>query len=1571
MECTCRALRAAPSFPPHTKGVETAPVLRASSAVDPNEERTKEVKTPRPRKPTETDKCLTTMQWLAHAVTDARDETKSEGARGCNMQLEPGKGDALNVIARQIVLVGAATAAKAEHSCTGATLNGKIEDQRMRPTNEKDVCIHEMKNGEEDAQTAARDQCARQDETIPTAKARHNCKGATLKCDARRKNLKETRGVREGESVRKHGKESDEHGAQTAKRDQRARKDEAVPAAKAGHTCKGATPTSDRKALNKKKAMGADTHDGHGEKAARTDGSNRGTEVTDHVRVPKPFLRGDTSAGQKEIEKQGNRRGESEATRATEVESVCQSTRRRRADPSSVRPTRPKCIPWGLSHKEWNRLMHALHGNTGPPPPKCPDGHCGKMSSRGSGGPGRRQYECRTCGGCFSQKDPKLIQGDTEREARWMRNKQPLQPRDANQPDGSQQQRPKATAPNKATLAICPMGHERCAVGGTTHNHAKHRLRFTCVRCDGDFSQVDPLKVAHPRDREATWLRGHTPEDRAAARGADKHETATPPTCPPATRQQNGRCEGDDVVTYGNAQGLSDARAWQAYLQHMMHSSMHGVLETNWDEPRAEKYANDAMQDGDGRIYAAVGQTTHGCGCALFIRSDVPKSADEGRVYARTDGKAMAVHVTWHGQPTLVVLTHAPHEEEKQVAFYQAVEQELRAVYSADKMRATREYDIDGEVPRRRQVIWMADHNHVADQMRDVQPQDATKATPQAANARRRLGAYLGACHDLYRTLHPNGTAGTRRIPNTNTWRRIDSIHVSSAMLEEEQRFVRIEHVPPTAFTVFHFHDRKRQELKKVADHWLVRATFRTTNIPKAKKAPAFASEVLTTKEGRARMNEIAVDTIAAAKADGDSPERTQERLAQAWMTESQKYKNEHVLQAKKKAAAAHQKLRNLTERYEKATKKVERKQWHAQVERARNAFDAAASARQRQEEERRRLTAIANDDENSKHVHERLTRRTLKQPCAKVCTETVEADGTKVRWEATDNEGIHKVFESHWKPILQMEMDDAESRRKGGRVLQRIEAKMRTRLTDQERAALEQDAILTTANIEAAIGRVRDHTAPGQDGVPIDPYQACLQDAKAKEAVVSHLKELFETAMGQRRMTDNMRESVTSMVHKKGATDNPGNYRPIAVTATEYRILATAMAMRLAQVLHRLIGESQIGFMIERLIGENIDLMMETMRYADNEGSERGGAVIILDNTAAYDHVWRPFLERTLQAFGLPASFRAMVSTLLNGSTTRLKINGTLGGRIAQTSGVRQGCPLSSMLYLFVMEVMLHVIREDARITGIEIPNADGGNADGERAEIRERSLADDLAVYLTNLDTSVPALRDDLQLFKDISGQRIKLAKSFGVLCGRDARRPQDQMQRLWPGMQFGTREECTAVYHGVETTAAEGAATQWQQKVEEIERMMDEDESIFTPRSIAGRIHLAHGRYIGKTAHVFRYHVPEEPQMTKMLDKLQARIKTNVMGGTNWVAVQTAKQRVKDGGIALPHVRSEVEAAWADSVLQLLDGQPRPWKNFSRYQLQRAYGELGRGTRMLTANYGFAKLTEADPTSRSPRR
>ena len=119
--------------------------------------------------------------------------------------------------------------------------------------------------------------------------------------------------------------------------------------------------------------------------------------------------------------------------------------------------------------------------------------------------------------------------------------------------------------------------------------------------------------------------------------------------------------------------------------------------------------------------------------------------------------------------------------------------------------------------------------------------------------------------------------------------------------------------------------------------------------------------------------------------------------------------------------------------------------------------------------------------------------------------------------------------------------------------ILERILLTMSMRLTKDEIEGISMEAVLTEDNIRAAIKRVKEHTAPGRDGIPIEPYTIDIDDP----AIPKHLVALYRQIQERKVMTDNMRESTTTMAYKeKGEAVNVANYRPIAVTATEYRIL-------------------------------------------------------------------------------------------------------------------------------------------------------------------------------------------------------------------------------------------------------------------------------------------------------------------------------------------------------------------------------------------------------------------------------
>ena len=76
----------------------------------------------------------------------------------------------------------------------------------------------------------------------------------------------------------------------------------------------------------------------------------------------------------------------------------------------------------------------------------------------------------------------------------------------------------------------------------------------------------------------------------------------------------------------------------------------------------------------------------------------------------------------------------------------------------------------------------------------------------------------------------------------------------------------------------------------------------------------------------------------------------------------------------------------------------------------------------------------------------------------------------------------------------------------------------------------------------------------------------------------------------------------------------------------------------------------------------------------------------------------------KTLQKAGIEGTYLNIIKATYDKSTANIIFNGEKLKAVPLKSGIRQGCPLSPLLFNIVLEVLVTAIREGKETKGIQI---------------------------------------------------------------------------------------------------------------------------------------------------------------------------------------------------------------------------------------------------------------------------
>ena len=224
-------------------------------------------------------------------------------------------------------------------------------------------------------------------------------------------------------------------------------------------------------------------------------------------------------------------------------------------------------------------------------------------------------------------------------------------------------------------------------------------------------------------------------------------------------------------------------------------------------------------------------------------------------------------------------------------------------------------------------------------------------------------------------------------------------------------------------------------------------------------------------------------------------------------------------------------------------------------------------------------------------------------------------------------------------------------------------------------------------------------------------------------------------------------------MSFKKGDRLDPCNWRPISLLNVDYKIASPAIAGRLLKVIHLVVNSNQSCGVRGRYIGDSVAFLCDVVSYASLSGTPV--AILSLDQEKAFDRVDWGFLRSTLVRMGLLSLVGLICST--RGVQSAVKFNGYRSSFFCLSCGVRQGCPLSPLLYVLYAEVLACNIRANRRIIGLSLPG-------GVSPLPVVSQYADDTSLIVVS-DDSIKAIFDTYAVFELGSGSKLNLSMARGL--------------------------------------------------------------------------------------------------------------------------------------------------------------------------------------------------------------
>jgi hypothetical protein len=140
-------------------------------------------------------------------------------------------------------------------------------------------------------------------------------------------------------------------------------------------------------------------------------------------------------------------------------------------------------------------------------------------------------------------------------------------------------------------------------------------------------------------------------------------------------------------------------------------------------------------------------------------------------------------------------------------------------------------------------------------------------------------------------------------------------------------------------------------------------------------------------------------------------------------------------------------------------------------------------------------------------------------------------------------------------------------------------------------------------------------------------------------------------------------------------------------------------------------------------------------MQYI-NRNKDKNHLIISIDAEKALKKIQQHFMIKALRKLGIEGKYLNIVKAIYDKPIANIILNGEKLKPFPLKSGMRQGCPLSPILFNIVLEFLARAIRQEEEIKGTQIG----------KGTVKISRFPDDMILYLKDPKNSTQKLLDTI---------------------------------------------------------------------------------------------------------------------------------------------------------------------------------------------------------------------------------